>query len=386
MAWTGLSADARVALAGDRTVTSRVTAYTPLGGVAPNLPVADWSVTYDATSDTRAKGSLRFADPTLWSANPFDALSPFGAEVDIERGLVLIDDWGKRRVEYIPMGRFVVVSAADEVPVARGGVTLDLEDRSRWLAEKKLDTAEKSNTGARVVAEIERLMRDCPRLAYVEFIDESGSDTLCPNIDYQRDRRGAVMKLAAAIGCEFFFDRLGRARLRPVPTLDDPPAWRIEAGRNLIRATRKATREGAYSRVFAVQVLPQSTGVDVETVPPLTASAVDDDELSPTYYYGAFGDVTRKWASALFTTQNQIDAAARTYLEKLRGFSYALEVEQLPNEAMDCGDVVTITPNRSGTRIKQIIDGFTVAGKPSSSPQVLNARGQELPPEEETAA
>lgn len=385
MAWP-VSIDARVALRGDRTITSRVSAHTAARGVLTDLPAVDWSITYDAGSETRAKGSVTFADPALWSADPFDALSPWGSELVIERGIVLVDDRGARSVEWIPMGRFVIVSAVDEVPVPRDGITLELEDRSRRLAERPLDTAAQTNVGARVVDEIERLVREVPSFADVELLVETDATDLCPTIDLQRDRRAAVHKLAEAIGCEVFFDRLGRLRLRPVPTLDDPVAWVIRPGEGgtLLSAKRTATREGAYSRVFASQVLPQVTTAEGETPPvPLTATAIDDDPASPTYYYGNFGDITRKYASPLFTTQAQVQRAADSLLARVRGASSTLEVSHLPNEAMDPGDVIRVEVGKHRTH--QLLESFTVGGRASAGAQTIGSRGEELPPEETPA-
>lgn len=363
-----ISAAARAALRGSHAVTGRLTAYTPNGGVMPDIAFSGASVDADGGSQVRRTASLTVADTSLWPVGGFDALSPVGAEAALEFGIVLPGG----ATEWVPVFRGPVQKAALALPLS-SALAVDLADRAKWVAEDRLDVPGESHAGATTVSEITRLIHDT--LPSAEVLDLSGDTTTAPVLQIDKERwQDGVEALADSIGCEVYADQTGRFIIRRQPTLDDAPVWAIDAGSTgvLIKADRELTRESVYNAVIA-------TGTRTDGTPPVYAKVTDDDPDSPTRYGGPFGRKPRYYSSPLLLTTEQAQAAAAALLARAKGYVATVTVEAVPNPALEPGDVVEVRlPD--GTRQRHIVDKVPLSFSASDS-QSLTTRSTDLPAE-----
>lgn len=364
--WT-LSAAAKAALRGSHTIATRCTAYTPSGGILSDVPLNGGSVDADATSQVRRTASLAIADAALWPAGGFDALSPVGSEVALEYGIALPGG-----MEWVPVFRGPVQKASLPLP-ATSALAVSLSDRSKWVAEDRMDFPTQTHVGASTVEEITRLIHET--LPSVEVLDLSGDTTTAPTLQIDKERwQDGVEALADSIGCEVFADQIGRFVIRRQPTLDDAPVWVIDAGTTgvLIKAERELTREGVYNAVIA-------TGSRTDGTPPVYAKVTDDDPASPTRYGGTFGRKPRYYSSPLLLTTDQAVSAATALLARAKGYVATVTVEAVPNPALEPGDVIEVRlPD--GSRQRHIVDKVPL-GFSADSSQSLTTRSVDLPAE-----
>lgn len=327
----------------------RATAYGPAGTLT-NLPVSGGSVVVDAGDQVRRTATVSIADPALWPADPLDVLSPWGAELQLDYGIVIPG----RATWWVPLIRGVVADADRSRPVTSGdgAVMLKLSDRSIRIAEDRFDAPVQTVSGATVVGEITRLIQQTLPTATV--VDYTGSTQVAPVMEIERERwADGIEKLADSIGAEVFCDPVGTFVIRPQPKLTDAVVWDISSGRRgiLVAKRDRRSREKVYNRVVA-------DGVRTDGTPPVRSVVSDTDPLSPTRYGGPFGKKPRHYASPLLTTVGQCTAAATSILERSKGAGATVTLEAIVNPALDSGDVIRVTDD--GMRQTHIVDRLEV--------------------------
>lgn len=357
-----LSTAAGLALTQSHGMSARATVYSPTFGVL-DLPIAGGSVTADATSMVRRTATI-LADPAHWPRSPQDLLAPYGSYCQVDYGIVLPSG----DTEWVPLIFGLLDSAQRQRPLSGSGeVTVSLVDLSAQVAEDRFDTPTQTVSGATVVAEITRLIHET--LPNVTVTDRTGSTQLAPVLDMERERwRDGVEKLAEAIAAEVYFDQQGVAVIRPVPTLDDPPVWRVTSGEmgNLLTARDTLSRQRVYNRVIVSGQRSDGTA---------PAYAVVTDTTSPTYWGGPFGKRPRFYTSPLLTTNGQCTTTGQSLLARAQGAGVVVEHETLVNPALEPGDVVV---GDDGTTY--ILDRLTTPLTPEGT-QPLDTRSDDLPPE-----
>lgn len=367
-----ISAAARNALRGSHAVTARVTAYSPVG-VLPNLPVESASVTCDAGSQVRRTGQATIVDPSLWPASPLSVLSPVGSELRIDYGIVLPT---RGEVEWVPMIRGPIQSVADKLP-ATDAITVKVSDAAAGVVQARLLTPGQTRAGATYVEEITRLITEVQPGAVV--LDQTGNTSTCPVTEIEAERwKDGIEPLATAIGAEVYAVADGETYLiRPVPTLQDAPVWVVDAGRGgvMIGCDREITRDGVYNAVTA-------RGSTTDGSTPVSATVVDDDPASPTYYGGPFGQRVRYYTSSFLTTVEQCQAAAAALLARTRGYVANIKVEQIMNPALEPGDVILVRMP-DGTTQTHIIDSLPIDVAPDATQQLTTRSIDVLPPEQD---
>lgn len=340
-----LSSAAQRALTTSHTMTARATAYTPTLGVVTDIPVVSGNIRVDATSQTRRTGTIGIADPAYWPADPLAILSPLGAELLVEYGVVLPG----QGIEWIPLIRGVITDAARSTPVrtAREAFTVTLADRSRKVAEAEFEQARQTTVGATAVTEITQLITE---VLPVTVTDRTASSEVAAQLTIERARwADGVEKLATAIGAEVFADPLGQFVIRPQPTLTDTPAWHLAGV--VVSLDEKMTRDFAFSKVVA-------SGQRTDGTPPVFAAVADTNPLSPTYINGPFGTKVKFYVSPLLTTTEQCTRAAATLLARSTGMSGSITIAAVTNPALDAGDVISVQTSTGITT--HIIDTVTI--------------------------
>lgn len=344
-----LSFDAEQQIRRSHSRLIRGTAYGPTGTLE-GLPISGGSVVVDSGDQVRRTATVSIADPSLWPANPTDLLSPWGAELQIDYGIVIPG----RATWWVPLIRGVVADANRARPVSSGdgAVVLALSDRSVRVAEDRFDAPVQTVSGATVVGEITRLIQETLPAAAV--VDHTGSTQVAPVMEIERERwSDGVEKLADSIGAEVFCDPVGVFVIRPQPTLTNAVVWDISSGaRGILVAKRdRRSREKVYNRVIAV-------GERTDGTPPVRSAVSDTDPLSPTRYGGPFGRKPKYYNSPLLTTVGQCTAAATSILERSKGAGATVTLDVIVNPALDAGDVIRVTDD--GAKQTHIVDRLEV--------------------------
>lgn len=263
-------------------------------------------------------------------------------ELRAEYGLVHHDG----STEWVPVGTFVVTDAQEEA----GGVQVTCYDRWSRVADARF-TRPVVTSGNTAYAIGQLLQQADDRITYR---DESGSGHSHRASVHERDRDRSVMDLARSIGCEVFFDPEGVAVLRPVPSLDQPVAWRVVGGEGgaIVRARRGHSRERTYNAFVAI-------GEQADGTPGVRAVALDSNPRSPTFYGGPFGRRPRFFASSLITSTAQAQVAANAGLRRYLGVARTLQVDGLPRPDLEPGSVIAVEV-APGVHERHLVDGYTL--------------------------
>ena len=357
---------ARIAVTESHGMDARVRIYSPAAGVL-SLPILDGKVA--ASSKARVRRTANLAvDPRWWPASPTDLLAPYGSEAFIERGIILPSG----NTVWVPLGMFRLDTVDRKQPVG-DDMTVALVDRSAIVADDTYAAPTQTVSGAPTVAEITRLIRRS--LPGQVVIDRTGSTAVAAQIEVKEDPwADGVEILADSLGAEVFFDTVGTVVIRPQPSLADTPVWEISDGDAgvLLSAADTLSRQGWFNRVIV-------SGERSDGTAPVTATVVDDNPLSPTYYNGPAGRRTKRYSSPSLTTVAQCQAVGAALLARYIGGGVQATLEGVVNPALEPGDVITGV--RGGVRSALIIDDLETPLGPDGV-QPLTTRSIDLPPEE----
>ena len=119
----------------------------------------------------------------------------------------------------------------------------------------------------------------------------------------------------------------------------------------MVRLSRSLSRQGVYNGVVARGDQPTD---DVQPI----ALVVDNNPVSPTYWNGRFGKVPRFYYSSFITTAAQATSAAESLLQQAIGLPYSIDLNAVPNPALEPYDSITITaPDRTDVHV---LDSVTI--------------------------
>lgn len=196
-------------------------------------------------------------------------------------------------------------------------------------------------------------------------------DAPVPLVVFDTDRWKSVdgddRSLARAIGAEVFCDAAGVFVVRDIPTVTDQPVWAVDAGESgvLVDYRRSASRAGVYNVVVAGSDNAEANILQI---------VEDDNPSSPTYVGGPFGEVVRQYRSPLLTNQDQARAAARSLLAESGGLQRSLTFTQVPNPALEPGDVVRVMVGDGASEL-HLIDQVEHSSSGAQSCQTRTTRG-----------
>lgn len=379
---------------------SRIDVCEPSGTVLwSSTGTLDGAVTEDSSRAVRRACGASFIDTTgaLSPTDADDLLAPLGNELRFYRGVlyrsatatvsdaytdVYDDIYGGGaggtivgyHDEWVPLG--VLGIARPSVSSESGGVTVSVEgyDRAVRIQRARFTDTYTIAKGADLAAALDALLQsrwpDCPTL-----VSEVPTETLTHRAVYEpeADPWQAAQDLATAYGAELLFDETGVPRLRDIPsaTTGDVVATYTRGETNVIlTADRQLDSEKTYSGVIV-------RGESTSAAAPAYGEAWDDDPASPTYYLGKFGAVPYFKTSSHITTNAQALATAARLLPRFSGVLEDAEWDQVPNPALQAGDVVKIVDTRLGFDGTFSLDSVATPLRPSGS-QHLVARSRRL--------
>jgi hypothetical protein len=364
------SATAQETLGTAHNMDVRATAYTAALGAVPGIPISGGTVTVSATSQRRRSATISLADPAFWPTHPYAVLSALGSELQVDYGIIMPGG----DTEWVPLIRGLITDVARTRPTTGGdsAFQVTVADLSAKVAQARFDRPTQTVAGATVVAEIRRLITETIPGATVT--DRTGSTMIAAVLDMERERwADGVERLADALAAEVFADPTGSFVIRPQPTLADEPVWTVNTGDagTVVGLDEKLTRDTTYNRVVA-------SGQRTDGTPPVYAVADDTDPTSPTYIGGPFGIRTRYYVSPLLTTVLQCSTAAAGLLARTIGMHGTIDLDVIPNPALDAGDVLRLVDG--ATTSVHIIDTVTIPLDPRT-PARISTRSMDIPQE-----
>lgn len=324
-------------LSGSHRIFSRVRVCTTFQtGVAPTgteIDVVDGTVRLDASADIRSTLDLTTTGDGSWPLRPTDLLAPYGNELFVERGI----NYGNGTVEIVSLGYFRIDST-HQSRGPDGEIELQGSDRMAGISDSRLPFPVQFPVGTSVQTIFTRLVNEVYPNAVIEFDFAADASTLDTAHVAEEDRYGFLYDVARSRGKIMYWDYRGVLVVvsPPDPTL---PVYEINSGSlgELVTLSRTLSRQGVYNGVVATG---ESTGTDA---PPVTSLVIDSNPNSPTYWNGKFGRVVRFFYSSFITTTTAATSAAQSILQQAIGLPYSINLDAVPNPALEPYDAVQIT-------------------------------------------
>ena len=301
-------------------------------------------MTLDLTAAVRGSCQLQFGDPTLIPQAVGDLLVPYGNEIQVSRG---IRSGGFEHL--VPLGIFGIqdVSLSDTPE----GITIDVTgaDRAQKAIDATFDEAFTIAGGTLATTAILNLVSGGMTVAETDFISRAGNAPMHQG-EQGGDRWALAQDMAYVMGCDLYWSNTGVLVLRPISSLGDAPVASIVEGEDgvevnpsLLDIGRTWSRREAHNKWIVIGVNPASATGDT---PPPTATAIDDNPSSPTYYYGPFGRKPEVWNTSLSDTTAACLEAAEGKKAKEIGLTQEINFGALVKPALEPGDVVHVKRTR----------------------------------------
>lgn len=320
------------------------------------LEATSGEVSVDRTASIRRSCRVTCIDPDgSWAPKgPESILTPFGTELRPYRGVKYTDG----TEEIYPLGVFRLAKA--DVTDKLGSVEIQLEayDLSRTAQRDKFTSPYVIAAGTNVLQAIKDILaRTFPDLDY-DAITTALTTTAPKVYDIQDDPWEAAEDLAKSIGCEIYFDVIGRVIIAPPADIDALPAPVFDyIEGNKCTMTDLALSYSDEPGFNGVIVTGESHGDDL---PPVRGEAWDTEPTSATYRYGPYGEVPMFHSDQVIKTQADADAVAAQMLQGMLGFASSLTIQAMVNPSLEAGDVVEVKRSRSNVDDLFALDAFNV--------------------------
>jgi hypothetical protein len=321
-------------------------------GSVTDIPITEGSVSLDATAAVRGRCDIRVEGTDWVPRDAADKLAPFGAELEIRRGVVLADG----SVETVSLGRFGLEDAEITDDGSGAGTRVAALDRAERLGKAKFEDVFQLTSGTPFTEGIQDLALDAwPDCPFMDGFTSVSTISIGRNVTAQPgdDRWEFMQTLALALGMSLFFDGDGVLTLRRYAD-QSPVASLVEGdGGVLVSASRSWSRTEAYNRWIV-------TGENTEGSDVYGGVATDDNPLSPTYYYGPFGRCPKFWSSPDIYSDDQAQDVAEAMKAQEIGAASTVNFGLVPNPALEPEDTVRITRGSVGVDENHVIDQLTI--------------------------
>jgi hypothetical protein len=332
--------------------------------VAADLPIVGGEVRMRARSKVRRSCDVTIAGTEWVPRDSRGALAPSGREIVIRRGFVV-----DGVAELVPMGVFYIVAAHTNGETVR----VSGQDRSWMISQQRLTSA--VVTARRGAASFVA--------AWLELVGYSPWANPGPPRPYRielpdfdipgLERWAEALEWAEKAAGEALFDGDGVLVLRSPRSFSSEPDYTITDGEGgtLTAIDLRLDRQGVFNHL-TLRSSSSITG-DIEVV------AYDNDPASPTYIYGPYGRVERSETTDMLPELAQLEAVARRVLDAQLGAVGSLEMQAVPNPALEDGDLVRVVRDEIGVDQLHILDdiafGLTADGTMKCTTRARTAPG-----------
>lgn len=306
-------------------VKVRVDIYRNGASVGPSVPVVEGSVEQDRGSKVRWSSDVTLA-MEAWEATGIDAKV---CRFKVWRGLDVLPDEAMTQ-----LGEYRV----DEVTRDEAGlVKLTGTSLETYVVDARFITPRTPPYGVSTVDHIMTLIREAvPDARFV--LRNTRNKPVQATAPWERERWDAVDALAKSIDVEVYCNHTGAFVIADAPLVTDAPVFIFDEGEGgaLVDQEEGETRARVYNAVSV------SSASSDPAVPPVWGWAYDDDPTSPTYFYGAFGQVPRFFESQFFTTEAQCTNYARSLLAESLAENKTVSFRGLQLDTLEVGDVAGV--------------------------------------------
>ncbi|WP_333812091.1 DUF5047 domain-containing protein [Timonella senegalensis] len=309
-----------------------------------NLPVIDGEVSVSLDSDVRwslrnLQVPAKLVTQDYQEIDLRDLIGTEGHEIHLRIGLVFYDG----TEEWTSAGVYRV----DERPdLAHAGEPLSISGSSRecYVVDDEFLYA-RTIEGPSGIALIIQLIRES--LPQAEVSVSTARNAKVPAFMADRSRWSAIKTIAQAVGVVVHTDGEGRFVIADAPSLDAAPVWTFKTGTGGTLTKVEASKSRADVR-NAVVVRGVSPSGDYA---PLQGVAYDEHPSSPTRWgdpdAGAFGKVPMFIDNPAVTSVAQAQSVGRAELARRSGISRTMQLQSVPNPALEAGDAVLVIPDDS---------------------------------------
>lgn len=321
----------------------------PLTGI---IPIESGKITFDSTA--QIQGTLDLTTSQSWPANYKDLATPYGNEVFVERGVANVDG----STEWVSLG-YYRISSVEQPDAPLGALDILGSDRMSGIIDARITSPITFAAGTSVSSIIQSLVLAVYPWAVFDFDTSLASAQINVAQTTTDDRYGFINDLVTSYGMVWYWDYRGILYTHFPPSLAHPVAT-ISSGRNgtMVSLSRTLDRTSLYNGCVA-------TGQQASSDAPPTATVVDTNAASPTYWYGNFGQVPQFYSSSFLTTTAQCVSAATSILQQSTGLPYEVDFGFVANPALALLDPVYVqyaNGNFLETHVlKQIVVGLTAA-------------------------
>jgi len=321
---------------------------TPTGTV---VPVEDGQITFDSTANVVSTlNSLTTS--WNWPVNFKDLLTPYGNECFIERGVV----YGDGTTEWVSMGYFRI-DTVEQQDAPQGSIELTGSDRMQGIIDARITAPITFAAGTSVAGIITALVSAI--YPWATFSIDSSLTTAQINVAQTTtdDRFGFINDLVTSYGMIMYWDYRGVLVVKAPPSLSTPVATLLTGPHGVMtQMSRTLSRDAVYSGCVA-------SGQQATSNAPPFAIVVDNNPISPTYWYGNFGQIPQFYSSSFLTTVAQCQSAAQSIMQNSTGLPYEVDFGFVPNPALMPWDPVTISTDQGGIQtenhvLKQLVIGL----------------------------
>ena len=340
---------------------SRIVVYAGLNGGEvyssqtssnPNQGIVDGEVSVQDEA-VRRRLSLRLVDgsSSLTPASARDIFTPYGNVVKAWRGIYLPDG----SVEEHPLGVFGISDVEIDDAGAGVQITCTAYDLARKVQRAKAINDQPIAAGAPGTTIIRELITTAVPGVITNLVE---MPYVLPAyvIKMNDDKWAKAQAIAAAMGCELFFDVNGVCILRRIPNYSTQPIdWTYAEGSQatLLYTNKRYTDEDTFN-YFIV------TGENSSLTTPVRGDAFDDDPRSPTFYRGKYGVVVQHASMDTVTTNAMATAAAQGMLQKSIGSTERIHFNAIVNGTHEVGDVVEVKRAKSKINDKYVLSNISL--------------------------
>lgn len=303
----------------------------------------------------------------MWPNYASDQLAPYGKEIFIERGI----DYRAGVTEWVSLGYLRTYTSEQDDP-PDGPIRIAGRDRMSAVIDGKLLNPVQFAASRTRESVVEQLVVQVLPYAEIEW-DSGGTVTLGRTLVAEEDRYEFLNNLVTSAGKIWYWDHRGILVIKNPPN-PGAPVWDVDHGENgvLVEMSRDLTREGIFNGVVA-------TGEGSDTSAPARSVAVDGSQRSPTFWFGAFGQVPTFYSSPFITTKAQAFSAASALLARSLGAPYVVEFGTIVNPALEVLDPIRViypdkARSRGGNTELHIVERLTV---PLSAEQAMSGTTRE---------